>query len=80
LRLTEGIDVEATSERFGLGPIVNLAKADRLVASGHLTRIGSRIAPTAAGRLLLDHILAEIAVAPPISAASKQPPASAVAA
>jgi putative oxygen-independent coproporphyrinogen III oxidase len=80
LRLTEGIDVEATSERFGLGPIVNWSKVDRLVASGHLTRAGNRIAPTAAGRLLLDHILAQIAIEAPISAASERSPASAVAA
>jgi oxygen-independent coproporphyrinogen-3 oxidase len=80
LRLTEGIDVEATSERFGLGPIVNWSKVDRLVASGHLTRAENRFAPTAAGRLLLDHILAQIAIEAPISAASERSPASAVAA
>ena len=62
LRLAEGVDADAIAGRFGLGPIVNWPKVDQLVASGHLTRTGSRIAPTAAGRLLLDHILGEIAV------------------
>ena len=80
LRLAEGIDADAVAARFGLGPIVNWPKVDRLVASGHLTRVGSRIAPTAAGRLLLDHILAEIAVAIPTSAGSAQLPVSVAAA
>jgi len=69
LRLAEGIDADAIAARFGLGPIVNWPKVDRLVASGHLTRTGTRIAPTAAGRLLLDFILGEIAVAIPTSEA-----------
>jgi oxygen-independent coproporphyrinogen-3 oxidase len=72
LRLSEGIDADSIASRFGLGSIVNWPKVDRLVASGHLTRSGSRIAPTAAGRLLLDHILAEIAGAIPTSEASAQ--------
>ena len=80
LRLTEGIDAEAIASRFGMGSIVNWPKVDRLVASGHLTRAGSRIAPTPAGRLLLDHILAEIAVATPISAELAQLPVSVAAA
>jgi putative oxygen-independent coproporphyrinogen III oxidase len=81
LRLVEGIDADAIARRFDLGPIVNWPKVDRLVASGHLTRNGSHIAPTAAGRLLLDHILGEIAVAnPPTWAASERRPVSAAAA
>ena len=80
LRLAEGIDADAVAARFGLGPIVNWPKVDRLVASGHLTRVGSRIAPTAAGRLLLDYILAEVAVASPTSAGSAQLPVSVAAA
>jgi oxygen-independent coproporphyrinogen-3 oxidase len=80
LRLTEGIDAEAIATRFGLGAIVNWPKVDRLVASGHLTRVGTRIAPTAAGRLLLDHILPEIAVASPTSGLPEQLPVSAAAA
>lgn len=80
LRLTEGIDADAIAERFGLGPILNWPRVDRLVATGHLRRIASRIAPTISGRLLLDHILAEIAVAVPISAVAEQRPVSVAAA
>ena len=80
LRLAEGVDADAIAGRFGLGPIVNWPKVDQLVASGHLTRTGSRIAPTAAGRLLLDHILREIAVVSPISAAVELMPESVAAA
>ena len=80
LRLAEGEDADAIAGRFGLGPIVNWPKVDQLVASGHLTRTGSRIAPTAAGRLLLDHILGEIAVVSPISAAVELMPESVAAA
>jgi oxygen-independent coproporphyrinogen-3 oxidase len=61
LRLSEGIDPDALAERFGLAAIVNWQAVDRLVASGHLKRNGARLAPTPAGRLLLDHILGEIA-------------------
>ena len=75
LRLSEGIDAGATAARFDLNAVVNWTKVDRLVASGHLTREGSRIAPTASGRLLLDHILAEVSVDAPISVAAAQLPA-----
>ena len=63
LRLREGIDVQAIADRFGLTQIVDWDRVDRLVNSGHLQRQGTRIAPTRAGRLLLDHILGEIALA-----------------
>jgi len=73
LRLTEGIDAAAIAHRFGLPDIVDWRKVDRLVASGHLMRDGTRIAPTAAGRLLLDHVLADIAADnEPISAAQPE--------
>ena len=65
LRLVEGIDPEAIAMRFGLPGVVDWARADRLVASGHLERNGRCIALTASGRLLLDHILGEIAVVEP---------------
>ena len=68
LRLREGIDAEAIALRFGLGSIVEWDKVERLVGSGHLTREGTRIAPTANGRLLLDRVLAEIALAEAIAA------------
>jgi oxygen-independent coproporphyrinogen-3 oxidase len=72
LRLCEGIDADVIAARFGLNTIVDWNRVDRLVASGHLTREASRIAPTASGRLLLDHILAEVSVDAPISAAEGQ--------
>jgi oxygen-independent coproporphyrinogen-3 oxidase len=65
LRLREGVDAGAIAERFGLGPVVDWSRVERLVVSGHLTLDGTRIALTAAGRLLLDRILGEIAAAEP---------------
>ncbi|HEX8840230.1 MAG TPA: radical SAM family heme chaperone HemW [Sphingomicrobium sp.] len=64
LRLRDGIDAEALANRFGLTQIVDWQRVDRLVRSGHLRRTGSHIALTAEGRLLLDHILGEIAAIP----------------
>jgi oxygen-independent coproporphyrinogen-3 oxidase len=61
LRLREGIDAGAIAERFDLDSIVDWRAVDRLAATGHLSRDGSRVALTARGRLLLDHILGEIA-------------------
>jgi oxygen-independent coproporphyrinogen-3 oxidase len=69
LRLTEGVDVEALAARFDLSTIVDWRRVDRLAASGHLSRDGARIALTERGRLLLDHILGEIAVAEPMALA-----------
>jgi oxygen-independent coproporphyrinogen-3 oxidase len=71
LRLAEGIDPDAIAARFGLSSIVDGRKIDRLVSTGHLARSGSRIALTSSGRLLLDAILGEIALAWPISAVSE---------
>jgi oxygen-independent coproporphyrinogen-3 oxidase len=65
LRLREGIDAGAIAKRFGLSSIVDWTKVQRLVGSGHLTRSGERIAATPRGRLLLDAILAEIALPKP---------------
>jgi oxygen-independent coproporphyrinogen-3 oxidase len=65
LRLTEGIDPQAIAERFGLPSIVDWTRIERLVASGHLVRSETRLALSATGRLLLDHILGEIAVTQP---------------
>jgi oxygen-independent coproporphyrinogen-3 oxidase len=61
LRLREGVDAQAIAERFGLPTLVDWSRVDRLVGSGHLTSASGRIALTGAGRLLLDHILGEIA-------------------
>jgi putative oxygen-independent coproporphyrinogen III oxidase len=65
LRLSEGINPDALAKRFGLPAIVDWARVERLVASAHLTKQGDQIALTAAGRLLLDHILGEIALDEP---------------
>jgi oxygen-independent coproporphyrinogen-3 oxidase len=65
LRLREGVDAAAIAERFGLDSIVDWARVGRLVESGHLRTDGSRIALTLAGRLVLDHILGEIAAVQP---------------
>ena len=68
LRLREGIDVEAIAARFDLSSIVDWARVERLAGSGHLAVDGTRIAATASGRLLLDHLLGEIALAAPTAA------------
>jgi oxygen-independent coproporphyrinogen-3 oxidase len=61
LRLAEGVDVQAIADRFGLPGVVDWRSVERLAASGHLTMQDSRLALTARGRLLLDHILGQIA-------------------
>jgi oxygen-independent coproporphyrinogen-3 oxidase len=65
LRLREGVDASAIAERFELGEIVDWRRVDRLVASGHLGRDGTRLQLTASGRLVLDHILGQIALSEP---------------
>ena len=77
LRLSEGVDADEIARRFELDTIVEWTKVDQLVASGHLTRSGTRIAPTAAGRLLLDRLLVEISALRPISSAGLQASAAA---
>ena len=62
LRLAEGIDPQSLAERLGVDRIVDDAAVDRLVGHRLLARQGSRLMTTDAGRLLLDSILAEIAV------------------
>jgi oxygen-independent coproporphyrinogen-3 oxidase len=65
LRLSEGIDAAAIAARFAIDSVVDWKRVDRLTDSGHLRRDGTRLALTAQGRLLLDHILGEIAAAEP---------------
>ncbi len=79
LRLNEGLDADSLATRFGFDAVVDWSKVDRLVGSGHLKRSDSRIALSAAGRLVLDHILAEISTSQPISAAAARPLESAAA-
>ena len=61
LRLAEGIDAAALAQRFGLPAIVDESAVGRLIVSGHLARTSTRIVATAAGRLVLNRVLAEIA-------------------
>ena len=63
LRLAEGVDVETIADRFNLGAVVDWQRVERLVRSGHLTRERTQLTLTVTGRLLLDHILGEIAAA-----------------
>ncbi|WP_294123606.1 radical SAM family heme chaperone HemW [Sphingomonas sp.] len=62
LRLSEGIDPGALAERLNVDRLVDDNAVDRLCMLGLLERRGTQIATTEAGRLLLDSILAEIAV------------------
>jgi hypothetical protein len=50
--------------------VVDWRRVERLTASGHLVRDGERIALSAKGRLVLDHILGEIAFTAPAALAS----------
>ena len=72
LRLTEGINAALIAERFGLSTVVDSSRVDRLIDSGHLKRDGGRVALTSSGRLLLDHILGEIAAVEPKALAVEQ--------
>jgi oxygen-independent coproporphyrinogen-3 oxidase len=62
LRLAEGVDVQAIADRFCVHAVDEAAVA-RLVASGHLEKVGNRLRVTRNGRLLLDSVLGEIAAA-----------------
>jgi oxygen-independent coproporphyrinogen-3 oxidase len=70
LRLAEGVDVGEIARRFGLTTIVDWDRVERLVRSGHLNRDATQIALTSKGRLLLDHILGEIALGEPMAEAA----------
>ncbi len=61
LRLSDGIDAGALERRFGL-PLVNWNAIGRLVDSGHVERSEHRVKVTPRGRLVLDRLLAEMAV------------------
>ena len=65
LRLREGIDAEALGKRFGLPALVDWDRVSALVRSGHIELSGTHLALTGAGRLLLDHILGQIAATEP---------------
>ena len=61
LRLAEGIDVQVTAARLGVDRIVDRVAVSTLTNSGHLEQGDGRLRATAAGRLVLNHILAQIA-------------------
>jgi oxygen-independent coproporphyrinogen-3 oxidase len=61
LRLAEGIEPGALSERLGVDRIVDDAAVDRMASHGLLQRDGPVVRTTTSGRLLLDSILAEVA-------------------
>ena len=62
LRLAEGIAPAGLAGRLGVERLVDEHAVDRLAGHGLLHREGDTIRTTAAGRLVLDSILAEIAV------------------
>jgi oxygen-independent coproporphyrinogen-3 oxidase len=70
LRLREGVDADGIAHRFGLPSIVDWERVDRLSNSGHLVREDSHIALASNGRLVLDHILGEIAATAPAALAA----------
>jgi putative oxygen-independent coproporphyrinogen III oxidase len=62
LRLAEGIDTETLAEQLGVDRLVDEDAVARLEKLGLVQRREARLATTQAGRLLLDSILAELAV------------------
>jgi putative oxygen-independent coproporphyrinogen III oxidase len=62
LRLAEGIDPAALAERLGIERLVDEAAVARMIGHGLLARDGPILRTTPRGRLLLNSILAEIAV------------------
>ena len=60
LRLAEGIDIARLERRLGV-EIIEPRATGRLISSGHLEWHGNRLRTTLAGRLVLDHVLGEIA-------------------
>jgi oxygen-independent coproporphyrinogen-3 oxidase len=71
LRLIEGIAPEEIRTRLGLDRLLDERMVGRLVESGHLSWSGDRLRTTADGRLLLDHILGQIADPQPPSAVTR---------
>jgi putative oxygen-independent coproporphyrinogen III oxidase len=62
LRLAEGIEPASLAGRLGVEHIVDERAVDRLIGHGLLQRDGNVLRTTERGRLLLDSILAEIAL------------------
>ena len=64
LRLREGVDAGRIAERFGISYRDRLGSRRSPRRLGPSRRDGTHIALTPRGRLLLDHILGEIAAVP----------------
>ena len=62
MRLAEGINPGVIAARLGVDQVVDSNQVSALVGSGHLEMNGNTIRATPAGRLVLNHLLAEIAV------------------
>ncbi len=60
LRLREGIDLAAYGQRWGAAP--EQARLDPLIEGGWLVQDGARIRATPKGRLVLNSVIAELAV------------------
>jgi oxygen-independent coproporphyrinogen-3 oxidase len=58
LRLAEGLDLETYRARWGIAP--DAARIDALVAGGFLTRLGTAIAATPRGLLVLNRVIADL--------------------
>jgi oxygen-independent coproporphyrinogen-3 oxidase len=65
LRMREGIAAQAIADRFGIQSVGEWTRVVRLADSGHLERDAAHIRLTPAGRLVLDHILGDIAAVAP---------------
>ena len=61
LRLVEGIDPAKLASRLGVGTLIRSDAVRTFTTTGHLRLDGTRLSATPAGRLVLDHLLAEIA-------------------
>jgi putative oxygen-independent coproporphyrinogen III oxidase len=70
LRLREGLDISALSDRFSVdsGDMIDFAAVDKLSALGFINRVGERISVTLDGFPLLDAILPQIVAIEPTPA------------
>ena len=67
LRLREGVDISALSDRFTIdsSDMIDFAAVDKLSALGFINRVGGRLSVTLAGFPLLDAILPQIVAIEP---------------
>ena len=71
LRLREGVDISALSDRFAFdsGDMIDFVAVDKLSALGFINRVGEQISVTLDGFPLLDAILPQIVAIEPAPAA-----------